>query len=68
MQLEELIEQSALDAEKCVRDSQLLDYAWMKDQREVAAGRPPQFLDAAIDRQYAELLGELSGNGTDPQA
>ena len=56
--LQELSEQLAKDGERCVQESKLLDYAWLKDQRELQQGREPHFLDDFIDRQFAELLGE----------
>lgn len=50
--LQEISEQAAMDAEKCVRDSMAVDYAWK-------TGR----LDEWLDRKYAELIGEPNGNG-----
>jgi len=50
--LEEISEQAALDAEKCVRDSMAIDYAWKTGH-----------LDEWVDRKYAELIGETNGNG-----
>ncbi len=65
MSLQQLSEQLAKDGERCVRESRALDYAWLKDQRELLQGRDPHFLDDLIDRQFAELL-ESGDEPVDP--
>lgn len=62
--LEEIIEQGAASAERMMRESMAIDYAWMTGN-----------LDEFVDRKYAQLMGELDGGsagggnpGADPQA
>ena len=62
--LQQLSEQLAQDGEQCVRESRQLDYAWLKDQRELLQGREPHFMDDLIDRQFATLWEE--GNVEQP--
>jgi hypothetical protein len=50
------MEKGAVDAEKAVRYSRTIDYAWLKDTEEMKAGREPRFFNELIDRQYNELL------------
>jgi hypothetical protein len=63
MALEDVIEQGVTDAERCVEESRLWDYAWMADQAEIARGRAPHHFDELIDRQYAAFVKEFYGDG-----
>lgn len=60
--LEELVESGAIAAERCVRESKLIDYAWLADRAEIARGREPHHFYELIDRQYAALLGAIDGD------
>jgi hypothetical protein len=61
--LEEIANAGAASAEKCVRDSMAMDYAWMKDLRSIRSGQTPKELDAWIDRRLEELKANGSGAG-----
>lgn len=59
MTLEEIIEASVADAERAVRYSKALDYAWLKDWDNLAHGQEPHYLTDLIDKQYNELINGL---------
>lgn len=59
--LEEISEQGAASAEKLIRESKAIDYAWLKDSIAHTRGETPHYLHDFIDAQYAKAIGEFDG-------
>lgn len=61
--LQEISELGAASAERVIRESKAIDYAWLSDQVAIHTGRVPHNLHDFIDSQFAASLGEFNGNG-----
>jgi hypothetical protein len=61
--LQEISEAGAMAAERCVKESIAMDYAYMADMHEIENGRPGNRLHSLIGKLYGNAIGALDGNG-----
>lgn len=68
--LQEIEELGTAAAERTIRESKALDYAWMADQVAMKEGKPANQLHDLINRFYTESIGALdvSSSPSDPGA